>query len=59
MIKKSIYILLLLSAVAAVAFATIDRKNTRSLLPQRQTCEPTTTPNLNPIDSLEMSIDPV
>lgn len=58
MIKKSIYILLLLSTVAAVAFAAIDRKKTRSLLPQRQTCEPAT-PNLNTVDSLAISIDPV
>ena len=33
MIKKSICILLLLGAVAAVVFAILDRKNTHTLLP--------------------------
>lgn len=41
MIKKSIYILILLSAVVAVIFAAIDMNNTSSLLPKRQISEAT------------------
>lgn len=33
MIKKTIYILILLATVAAVVFAALDRRNTHSLLP--------------------------
>lgn len=48
MIKKTIYILLLLSAVIAVVFAAINRPNTHTLLPiatKEQSVEITTEPD--------------
>jgi hypothetical protein len=58
MIKKSICILLLLGAVAAVVFAVLDRKNTHTLLPLPSNKVVTTTepdaPHIAP-DSVEVA----
>ena len=59
MIKKTVYILLLLGAVVAVVFAAINRPNTHTLLPlkAKQSIEITEPDSLtNESDSLEISI---
>ena len=57
MIKKSICILLLLGAVAAVVFAILDRKNTHTLLPLPSNKVVTTEPDAPHIapDSVEVA----
>ena len=59
MIKKTVYVLLLLGAVVAVVFATINRPNTHTLLPlkAKQSIEIIESDSLtNESDSLEISV---
>ena len=59
MIKKTIYILLLLGTVAAVVFAAINRPNTHTLLPlgSKQSTEITEPDSLTiESDSVEIAI---